>query len=842
MNNKFKISILGLLIFSSISLRGQGTIVLQYYYTGAYPIHQPILSDSLSVNGKAFEEANLLKTHLSATDTWTNAKILNADTAGVITFDVPDNQYSLHLLKFYVNANQFVKEKLEVSGTGMFEVYVDGEKKKDKTKFDTAATSVSVELSLEAKRYEIVIKYLAPKAENHIPTVKAAFQSATEDGKTATTLNPQQRYTIEHIQDGKTIRSAAISPDGKYALVGYSERINAKTENYTQLIEAESGKILAQDKSYLSSAGWLPASGQLYYTRNGLKGKELVALNPAAMQETILANNLPEGSFSFTPDEKKLLFSIKEEGPKEQKSMNRIVDNSDRQKENRTRYSLAVYDLQTGLLQPLTFGYRNTHLNDISPDSRYVLFSSSNRDYTVRSFSSVNMYRVDLQTFQIDTIFSNELHISSARFSPDGKQLLVNASPDAFDGIGLNIGNEPIANSYDRQLFIYDLTAKQAKAITKDFNPSIKAAFWNKSDGKIYVLTDDKDCQTIYTIDPKTAQTSKIAVAEEVIKSFSVASKSPVLICYGQSASNADRLYFVNAKTMKIKCIYDLSAEKMQDIVLGKMHDFDFTSADGTTITGRYYLPPDFDSTKQYPLLVYYYGGTNPTSRLLEFSYSMHMYAAQGYVVYTLNPSGTTGFGQEFSARHVNAWGKRTADEIIQGTKLFYRTNSFIDSTKIGCFGASYGGFMTQYLQTQTDIFAAAVSHAGISSLASYWGEGYWGIGYCAAANTNSYPWNNHELFVGQSPLFQADKIKTPLLLLHGDDDTNVPVGESIQMFNALRILGRPVELIQVEGENHGIMDYHKRIAWVKTIMAWFDKWLKDQPQWWNEMYPDRNL
>jgi dipeptidyl aminopeptidase/acylaminoacyl peptidase len=235
-------------------------------------------------------------------------------------------------------------------------------------------------------------------------------------------------------------------------------------------------------------------------------------------------------------------------------------------------------------------------------------------------------------------------------------------------------------------------------------------------------------------------------------------------------------------------------------------------------------------------------GGTTPTARLLEFSYSMHLYAAQGYIVYTLNPSGTIGYGQEFRARHVNAWGKRTADEIIQGTKRFYQAHPAVDSTKIGCFGASYGGFMTQYLQTQTDMFAAAVSHAGISDITSYWGEGYWGIGYCAAANTNSFPWNNSELFVGQSPLFHADKIKTPLLLLHGDADTNVPVGESIQMFNALRILGKPVELIQVEGENHGIADYHKRITWVKTIMAWFDKYLKDQPQWWEEMYPDRNF
>ncbi len=147
----------------------------------------------------------------------------------------------------------------------------------------------------------------------------------------------------------------------------------------------------------------------------------------------------------------------------------------------------------------------------------------------------------------------------------------------------------------------------------------------------------------------------------------------------------------------------------------------------------------------------------------------------------------------------MNAWGIRTADEIIQGTKLFFRTHSYIDSTKVGCFGASYGGFMTMYLQTQTDLFAAAISHAGISALTSYWGEGNWGIGYCSVANADTYPWNNKSFFVNQSPLFSADKIKTPILLLHGDQDDNVPIGESIQMYNALRILGKPVEFIEVE-------------------------------------------
>ena len=106
----------------------------------------------------------------------------------------------------------------------------------------------------------------------------------------------------------------------------------------------------------------------------------------------------------------------------------------------------------------------------------------------------------------------------------------------------------------------------------------------------------------------------------------------------------------------------------------------------------------------------------------------------------------------------------------------------------------------------------------------------------------NSYPWTDKKLYVDQSPLFNADKIHTPLLFLHGTADTNVPVGESIQMYTALKLLGRPTAMVLVDGQNHHILDYNKRILWQNTIFAWFDRWLKDEPQWWNAMYPNKHL
>ena len=103
-------------------------------------------------------------------------------------------------------------------------------------------------------------------------------------------------------------------------------------------------------------------------------------------------------------------------------------------------------------------------------------------------------------------------------------------------------------------------------------------------------------------------------------------------------------------------------------------------------------------------------------------------------------------------------------------------------------------------------------------------------------------PWSNPDLFVKQSPLFNADKIHTPLLFLHGDADVNVPVGESIQMFTALKLLGRETAFVAVTGQDHHIVDYGKRIQWQNTIFAWFAKWLQDDATWWNAIYKPKAL
>ena len=156
--------------------------------------------------------------------------------------------------------------------------------------------------------------------------------------------------------------------------------------------------------------------------------------------------------------------------------------------------------------------------------------------------------------------------------------------------------------------------------------------------------------------------------------------------------------------------------------------------------------------------------------------------------------------------------------------------------------GASYGGFTTEYLTTRTDIFACAISHAGISSISSYWGGGYWGYGYSTNASAHAFPWNRKDIYVDQSPLFNADQVKVPILLIHGTKDVNVPTNESIQFYTALKLLGKDVELVLVKDADHAVVDYNQRILRNNTILSYFAKYLKDQPAWWEHQFKELNL
>ena len=803
-------------------------------------VRTPVRFDSVNVKKEKFDSYSLLKTNLNG-DKETKETI-SADSAGYFKLSKPEENSLMSINRFFVRSDRFTKVNIEITTPGKIEIYSGGKKLADKTSVQDslpAAKTAKASFDMEPGQKEIIVKYLAEKKDNN-PAFRINIIPADTLANVSYTLDKSHPLTIEDLMIGERISSASISPNGDYVIVNGSTVFpDGKRESSKKLYDVKKGVYVA-DLTSKEGLGWLPVSNRYFYTKKGLKGKTLCTVNPENGQEETVATNLPSGRFSWTPDETTLIFSVTEEPEIKKSDVQRLLSPDDRISGWRSRNSLYTYNLADGLFERITFGNKNIYLNDIRKDGKAILVSENYDVFDKHPFNYASFYQIDLNTLKVDTILTETADISSISYSPDGNNLLVMGSGEAFGGIGEKINEGQTTNLFDKQAFIYNLKDGKVTPFTKDFNPSVDNVQWNKNDNLIYISCTEKDYNNIYTYSPKTGKINKVNLNVDIVSSFSNAEKSGNSVYTGVNASTPEAVYLYNRKTGKSSLIEAARADVAPDYELGEVKDWNFVAQDGSTIDGRYYLPADFDPSKKYPMLVYYYGGTSPTARNFFHPYSMHLYAAQGYVVYVVQPSGTIGYGQEFAARHVNAWGKQTADDIIEGVTKFCEEHPFVNKEKIGCFGASYGGFMTMYLQTRTDIFAAAVSHAGISALSSYWGEGFWGYTYSAIASANSYPWNNKELYVEQSPLFNADKINTPLLLLHGKADTNVPVGESIQMYNALKILGKEVELIQVTDENHGIAGFDRRLAWKKSIMAFFAKHLKDQPQWWNNMYPEQ--
>lgn len=824
-------------LMASISASAETIEVKTLKYAGPYAVAQPWMADSVNIKGEAFDLKQLLDSPLSFT-------LLNKGKEVTAAQLLADKQDALHLASFCVSNTQRTKATIAVEGLEQYRLFVDGEQ--------VAVNGDKAETILTPSQHTVVIKYLTRKnASSDKKSIKLTVTAADGAPLSVGDATAKRAYNIYDVICAPNYPSVSISPNGKFIVVRKTW-VDRKGNNHSisELRNSQTNRVMA---TFEESVKWMPSSNKLYFTQkasdSSIAGEEkqdgtlqLITINPLTMEREVLAANIPDGWFQFTPDEKTLIYTLYTEGRKKDAQVYDVKEPDDRQPGWRSRSYLAKFDLASGVLQPLTFGYHNVYFNDISADSRYLLIGKSEERLTKRPTTLNSYYRLNLNDMSVETLIEKGEFLNSAQFSPDGKSILVSASPEAFNGIGKNVEEGQTPSMIDTQLYLMTLSDKKVRPLTKEFNPNVQSTEWSKVDGNIYFTAEDKDCVHLFQLNPKSGKFTLLKTPEEYIKSFSLASSAAEMAFSGQSASNADRLYKMNTKALKSQLVDDLSARELKDVELGECKAWNFVNSRGDTLCCRYYLPPHFDAAKKYPMIVNYYGGCSPTSRMFQSRYPHHVYAAMGYVVLVVNPSGATGFGQKFSARHVNTAGEGVAEDIISSTQAFCDEHAFVNRKKIGCIGASYGGFMTQYLQTKTDLFAAAISHAGISDHTSYWGEGYWGYSYSEVSMANEYPWTNKHLFVDQSPLYNADKIHTPLLFVHGTADNNVPVGESIQLYTALKLLGRPTAMVLVDGQDHHIIDYEKRLKWQNTIFAWFAKWLQDDASWWTEMYGDEKM
>jgi len=812
--------------------------IKQWLVTKTQQVNLPAFADVKNVDGETFEASNLINTTQIDDESlnW-NTKSINDDS---LLF-AQTSKNNLFLLKSYLSVNRWTKGTLNLTLNCYYQVFVDGDPVKTKNSADE--NSNKIQLELNRGNHEIIVKAITSD-ENVKLAAQFEYADEFKDCNATASLNPERYFTINDVLEGNRVSSTQISPSGNFVLINYSETVHGsgKNKNYAEIYDLNNNQnICVLRNKDVSNLRWMPETDRLSYSTNFEGKSEIFVYDIETGKEKSIVDGIADlSSFSWSPTEDFIIYSLYKKAEKPG-DLKRVYGAEDRLPYFRNRSFLYKVEVNTKKITQLTAGNLSANLHDIKPDGSRILFSTSRMDYSEPPFSKQNLYEMDINSFELTTIWEDKNYAGYCQYSPDGTKLLVQGGPECFGDIGVNVSVDHMPNNYDAQLYIFDLTTKKINPITKNFAPAVHSTDWNAKN-EIYLSVGEKDYINLYKYNLKAESYEKIDLEVEVLGDFDIAKNKPVAVYSGTSISTPQKLYSLQLKKEKSSLLYYPDKERFDQIKFGKTEPWNFVNKNGTTIYGRVYYPPNYDEHKKYPVIVNYYAGTSPIERSFGGRYPINNWAANGYIVYVLQPSGATGFGQDFSALHVNGWGFDAIDDIIDGSKKFLESHPSADAGNVGCIGASYGGYTTMLLQTRTDIFKTAISHAGISSINSYWGEGYWGYTYNAGAAKNSYPWNRKDIYVENSPVYNADKFQNSILLLHGTDDTNVPVGESLQYYAALNLLGKDVEMVLVDGQNHWILDYDKRIKWHYTIISWFDNKLKGQPQQWNELYPEKNL
>jgi dipeptidyl aminopeptidase/acylaminoacyl peptidase len=815
----------------------------------------PLWHDQPDVNNNPFTASDLLSRSPADDSAWlpaggeavrwaSDASLRWREVQGdAAEFEFPGSGPAYGWAAFYVETDRFTEASLSVSGSHPFLLIVNGEQQGVKSGSegpDDEPGSLTRQLTLTQGKHTILIRTLYDPEAGSPWALTGSIEAGVSAGLAQST-DPRRTLDLETLSNQPQLGSLAVSADGSLAAlrIQMPSPPDGTGDSWLEIRNTSDGSLYREYRGGkdFGSLQWAPEGKAFTYTEseNGKTSIWLADLESGS-QQRILKDVEQFAGYRWSPEGSFIIYSVNEQKERDGTGVYRIDDLEERRPWHFTRSFLYKLNVPEGTTQRLTAGLLATSLHDISPDGETLLFSRSHTDYSQRPYSVTEYRMLNLRTMQADSLFTVPFG-GSGSFSPDGESILFTGGPSMFGELGTNVPEGMVANDYDTQAYLYGIESGDITPITRSFDPQVNQVRWGADTNTIYLTTTDRSYGNLYRYDLRRDRYTLIETDTEVINQFDLSRNGRTAVYSGTGISQPVQAHVLDLRRDRTRLLRDPGSGYFAHVEFGEDKEWSFTTDEGREIDGYVYYPPNFNPDNTYPVIAHYYGGTVPVSRAFGGRYPKELYAAKGYIVYVMQPSGATGYGQEFSALHVNDWGKIVSGEIIQAVDQFLDAHPYADRERVGAIGASYGGFMTMLLLTETDMFAAGVSHAGISNIASYWGEGFWGFQYSAIATANSFPWNRKDIYIDQSPLYAADQVTTPLLFVTGMSDTNVPPGESLQMYTALKLLEREAAFVAVDGQDHHILDYNKYKLWKQSILAWFDKYLKDQPEWWDHKY-----
>jgi dipeptidyl aminopeptidase/acylaminoacyl peptidase len=480
---------------------------------------------------------------------------------------------------------------------------------------------------------------------------------------------------------------------------------------------------------------------------------------------------------------------------------------------------------------PFTLGGQDMYA--VSPDSQELAFTSNITEHVAWSTNN-DIFVVPMAGGTPKKISASPGSDSTPLYSPDGKYIAWHMQErDGYESDKFN-------------LVIFERATGKITNLTQNFDRWVGTFVWAPDSKTIYFSAEDKGESPIYDIAVSGADATTVyELIDGHNDDLAVTADGKTLLFTRMTAQAPNEIFTTDTtKAVPLKFsptaryirergdtgmgtpLTHLNAPVLSQFFTSPAESFWFSGAKGAKVQGFLVKPPNFDAKQKYPVKFLIHGGPEGAwGDSWTYRWNAQLFAANGYVVVMINPRGSTGYGQKFTEDIIGDWGGKPYEDLMKGLDYAIKTYPFIDGERVCALGASYGGYMANWLEGHTTRFKCIVSHDGMFNTESAYGstEELWFPEF----EFKGTPWKSREVYRKWSPHLFIQNAKTPMLVVHSQLDFRLDVSEGEQLFTSLQRLGVPSKFLYFPDEGHWILKPQNSQLWYKTVNDWVDQWVK---------------
>ena len=615
-----------------------------------------------------------------------------------------------------------------------------------------------------------------------------------------------------------------LSPDGKWVAYTVTRVDQAANRRMSRIwMAATDGTTLPQpltsENASCNSPRWSPDGKYLAFlsTRDGTKAQ--VWLLPMTGGEAGRLTNFDSGisTIEWSPDSTRLLGLVRT-GPAPSTK-------SDVRHYSRIKYKLndsgffddlrahiVVVDVKTRVAKQITSGDQwNDKDAHWAPDSTRIVFVSDRSGKEFDLTENENVWVTPAGGGPLEKITAQAGAYGGPVWSPDGQRIAYLGDTDAED--------IPL-------LYIASLTGKPEAPAGRDLDQPVNQLTWAEQGKALYFYSPVHGETHMFRYELASGRATPMTTGARAVKSFTIHESSRTMAYLANDFEHLDDVWVRDISGGPERQLTHLNADLWAHLAIARVEPMTYRASDGWEVEGFLVKPVGWEAGKKYPMVLSIHGGPSGMYGV-DWNHEFQGYAARGWAVFYTNPRGSTGYGRKFQRGVAMEWGGKAYTDIMTGVDEVLKRNPWIDADRLGITGGSYGGYMTNWTTTQTNRFKAAVTLRSVSNFVS--DEGTRDYAYLHDRDFGGDLYHAFDLFWKYSPIRLADKVKTPTLVLHSENDYRVPIEQGEQWFRALQHFGVTSELVIFPRENHNLTRTGEPRHLVESLnwqCYWFERFL----------------